>query len=337
MTGLRSTLVKFTVFAIVSVILFGGLYRMMSNTVSGESHTWQARFVGVSGLRTGDDVRVAGVKVGRVEAIEVVDNAQAQVTFTLRRDQEVYEGTRLTLRYQNLLGQRYLALQALDRRGDRLRPGDVLPTSMTSAGFDLTALLNGFEPLFAVIDPKDVNELATNIVAVLQGESGTIESLLQHTAEATTYLADREQVFDEVLGNLTPVLRNLDEQSGEFDATVVQFRKLMQGLAGEKDSFADTIDHLGSLVDSTSSLLAELRPPLRDDVDALRRTTALVVRERPRVARALADLHVVLDTFARTMSYGAWLNVYFCNLAFRAAGAPVWLGGDGGPHSGACR
>jgi phospholipid/cholesterol/gamma-HCH transport system substrate-binding protein len=344
--GVRATAAKLLVFALVSVLLFVGLLRMMSNEIGGDAHEWSARFTVVSGLRVGDDVRVAGVKVGRVESIDVVEDpaaggpATARVRFTLRADQQVYEGTRLTLRYQNLLGQRYLALSAPTEdadRGSRLGAGTEIPESRTSPGFDLTALLNGFEPLFSVLEPAEVNELASNIVAVLQGESGTVESLLRRTADATDFLAGRDEVFGQVLANLTPVLENLDDRSADFDATVVQLRRLMRGLADERRTFGDSIDHLGGLVESTSSLLEDLRAPVRRDVGSLRRSTALLADNKEALARTVERLAPLLAGFARSMSYGGYLNVYLCNLGVEALGAEVYLGGRGGPYSKACR
>ncbi len=337
MTGLRSTLLKLVVFGTVSVVGFIGLFAMMTNSVGGDSARWTAVFDSVSGLREGDDVRVAGVKVGRVERIEVVDNDQALVGFEVPRRMRFHEDTQLTLRYQNLLGQRYLAVDRPDGgEGAALEPDDRIPVSRTSPGFDLTALLNGFEPLFAVIDPGEVNQLATNILRVLQGEAGTVESLLEQTTEVTRFLAERDELFAQVLANLTPVLENLDNQSEQLDATVVQLEALMTGLADERRTVAGSIDHLGSLVANTSDLLDDVRAPLQRDVHALRRTTGLLARERPLLGRTLEDLPRLLGSFARTQSYGAYLNVYLCNLGFEAAGQRVWVPSAGGPYSGAC-
>lgn len=337
MTGWKSTLVKFTIFAVVSIVLFVGLFRMMTNSVGGDTATWTAQFTAVSGLREGDDVRVAGVKVGRVETIELGEGNVAEVTFSLRDDQPVYERTLLALRYQNLLGQRYLALSAPeDDRGDPLEPGGTIPLERTSPGFDLTVLLNGFEPLFNVLEPSEVNQLAANIVAVLQGEAGTIESLLQNTAEATQYLASKDEVFGEVLTNLTPVLENLDEQSEQFDATVEQLRELMTGLAAQRDVFADSIDNLGDLVESTSDLLGEIRAPLAADVQSLQSTAALLAREQERVARTIESLPLLLGGYGRSMSYGAYLNIHICNLGVEVLGATVYVPSGGGPYSEAC-
>lgn len=337
MTGLRSTLIKFGALCAVSLLLFVGLFQMMTNERGGSTREWSARFTSASGLRVGDDVRVAGVKVGRVRSIEVVDNGVARVGLTLPADQAVYDGTRLTLRYQNLLGQRYLALSLAGERGDTIRPGSELPTSMTSPGFDLTALLNGFRPLFAAIEPAEVNELATSMIAVLQGESGTVESLLQRTARATSYLASKDEVFGQVLDNLVPVLENLDEQSADFDRTVVQLRKLMRGLAAERRTFGNSIDNLGGLVDSTTEVLRDTRPGWHRVLVALRATTKMLADAEDSLAETVKTLPLAGGAFARTMSYGARLNVYLCNLGVAALGQEVWVNGAGGPYSEVCR
>jgi len=313
------------------------LYNTMTNVVDGDTRTWKARFTSVSGLRDGDDVRVAGVKVGRVEEVKVIDNDEAQVTFILQKDQKVYDSTRLALRYQNLLGQRYLSLTAGADRAEELSPGNEIPKAMTSPGFDLTALLNGFEPLFNVLEPDQVNKMASNIIAVLQGEGGTVESLLKQTGDAAEYLSSRDQVFTQVLQNLTPVLENLSDQSGNFDSTVDQLAELMSGLARQRKVFAGSIDHIGQLVESTAGLLDDIRPGLKYDVAQLRITASVLAKNRVRLGNALDGLPEIFGGLARATSYYSTLNIYFCNLGFEVLGRMVWLGSDGGPYSEVCR
>ena len=337
MTGFRSTMIKFVVFTLISLLLFLMLYNTMTNVVDGDTRTWKARFTSVSGLRDGDDVRVAGVKVGRVEGVKVIDNDEAEVTFILQKEQKIYGSTRLALRYQNLLGQRYLSLTAGANRAKEMSPGDEIPKSMTSPGFDLTALLNGFEPLFNVLQPDQVNKMASNIIAVLQGEGGTVESLLQQTADAADYLASRDAVFTQVLQNLTPVLENLSSQSGNFDATVDQLGALMSGLASQRATFAGSIDNLGALVESTLGLLDDIRPDLKYDVSRLRTTAAILAQNRARLGKALDGLPEIFGGLARATSYYSTLNIYFCNLGFVVGGQTVFLGGGSGPYSEVCR
>ena len=102
------------------------LVNTMVNGLGGDSHTYDAEFADVSGLRVGDDVKVAGVRVGRVESIEV-DGDAARVEFVLADEQPILDNTSIVMRYQNLLGQRYLALVQGEDRGDELEDGAIDP------------------------------------------------------------------------------------------------------------------------------------------------------------------------------------------------------------------
>jgi phospholipid/cholesterol/gamma-HCH transport system substrate-binding protein len=339
MKGMRTTAAKFAAFALVSALLFVLLFNTMRNSVAGDSHEYSATFSSVSGLRQGDDVRVAGVKVGRVERIVAVgeDPVRAQVTFTLGADQDLRDNSRVVVRYQNLLGQRYLALVAGDGEGRRIEPGGEVPLANTDPGFDLTALLNGFEPLFAVIEPSEVNELAGNLIAVLQGESGTVENLLAQTADVTRFLNDRDEVFTQVLDNLTPVLQNLSARNADIDTTVVELRGLMTGLAEQRRTIGSSLDGISAMVGTTKELLEDTREPFTKDVNRLRRATGVLSEERAKLADAIKVLPIGVEAFARSQSYGAKLNVYVCNLAVEVAGVKAHVGPTGGPYSEVCR
>lgn len=344
MTGFRSTMIKVLVFVAICLLFFVMLYNTMSNVVEGDRNTWKARFTSASGLRPGDDVRVAGVKVGRVESVEVIDNDEAQVTFDLVREQPIFDSTRLALRYQNLLGQRYLSLTAGASRGAELSPGTELGTGMTDPGFDLTALLNGFKPLFDTLQPGEVNKFAENIVAVLQGQGPAIESLLQSTTSTAKFLADRDEAFTDVLDNLTPVLENLASKSDDIDATVQQLTALMSGLAKERATFASSIDTLSGLIGTTSSLVDEIRPAVREDVKQLKITTNILASNRDALGKDIDALPVIFGSLAQAGSYYSALNIYFCNFGIQVSpvegqqGLPiVWIGGQDGPYSEVCK
>ena len=159
-------------------------------------------FSNASMLEKGDDVRVAGVSVGEVKEVEHYKRNQALVTFKIKSDVPLTTTSRAEIRFLNLVGDRYLALEA----GDGGDSGDISATSATatamraatrataprppepgwrtgtrsrSAGprpaLDLTTLFNGFKPLFQALQPDQVNELSMNLVQVLQGEGGTVQ------------------------------------------------------------------------------------------------------------------------------------------------------------------
>lgn len=332
---MRATLIKFMAFAVAALIAFLVLANTMGNQVAGSSHTYAAEFSNVSGLRVGDDVRAAGVRVGRVEAINLRGGDTARVRFTLSDQQGLFDTTGIVIRYQNLLGQRYLSLTPGEEKGTRLEAESVVPVTRTSPGFDLTALLNGFEPLFATLEPAEINQMSESIMAVMQGQGGTIESLLAETAELTNHLADKDDVLKRVLDNLTPVLQNIGTQDQQLDSTIESLQTLMTRLAAERTTIGETIDGVAELSAVTADLATDVRPAFDADVASLRRTAKLFVDNTDSLIRAFTTLPQTTEAFARPMSAGTWLDIYICNIVTDVRGRDVPLGPDG-PYSAVC-
>jgi phospholipid/cholesterol/gamma-HCH transport system substrate-binding protein len=328
--NIGATAVKFGVFTAVSTLMVVMLYNTMANKTDGATGTYRALFADVSGLRTGDDVRVAGVKVGRVEKIEVAGR-DARVEFSLSADQPLLTTTDLVIRYQNLLGQRYVSMVQVGERGERLREGATVPLERTSPGFDLTALLNGFRPLFAVLEPEDVNRLSESIIKVLQGEGGTVELLLRQTARLTNFLADREELFDEVITNLVPVLRNIEGQGTQLQSTVQELSRLMDGLARNRKVFGRSLDSVSRLANTTDSLLREARRPLVRDLRSLRRFAGMYVEQSELFGSSIAAFGGVVGLVGTGLSYRSALNAYLCSLAATVVGVDV-LGTGNAPR-----
>jgi phospholipid/cholesterol/gamma-HCH transport system substrate-binding protein len=335
MRSLRWIVVRFVIFALACLVVLVLLANTMMNQVAGGTHAFTADFTNASGLRPGDDVRAAGVKVGRVQKVELHEGL-ARVSFDLAKKQPLYSDTRLSVRYQNLLGQRYLAMLPGPQSSRRLAPGATIPASRTDPGFDLTALLNGFEPLFATLEPEQINRLSSSIIAVMQGQGGTIESLLSETATLTGNLADKDEVLGRVLDNLTPLLRDLSSRSSEFEQTVGDLRTLMTGLAKERTSIGGSIDGVSKLSEATASLVAEARPSLKHDVRTAREFGRISVEEMDRINQLFDSLPGATAAFARPMSYGTWLNMYICNMSVVVGDTDTTIGPASGHYSEAC-
>lgn len=335
MGGAWGVAVRFIAFALACLLGLVFLANTMLNRASGDTKTYDAMFANVGGLRPGDDVRAAGVRVGRVDSVEL-DGAQARVTFTLASEQPVTTATHLTLRFQSLLGQRYVALVKGSGGGSALEDGATIPVSRTDAGFDLTALLNGFEPLFATLKPAELNQLAESIVAVLQGQGGTIESLLGNTASLTNRLADDGRVVDSVLETLTPVLQDIAARGSEVDGTIDDLRALLKELDEEHERIGSSIDGVSELSEAASGLIRETREPLRHNVHALREWSRISVEQRTAINALLNTLPMGAYAFARPFSSGAWLSIYICNMRIVVDGGEIPLGDPNGQHSAAC-
>jgi phospholipid/cholesterol/gamma-HCH transport system substrate-binding protein len=312
----RPLYLKVVGFFAFSAFLLLLLANTMVDNVGGDTYAYDARFTEVSGLRTGDDVRVAGVQVGKVTAVEVdpASGNTALVGFTLRRDQPLRANATLVMRYQNLLGQRYLSLVQPKELGAVMPEHSTVPIDRTSDGFDLTELLNGFRPLFEVLKPADVNKLTESVIKVLQGEGATVADLLNQTTQLTTYLANRDQLFGAVFTNLTPVLNDLAGQGDELRETVQALGEFMDGLADERETFGESIDEIADAVDATDKLLIDIREPLETDVEKTRQLLRMYAAEAPRLGQSIDGLGSLMESLARVLSYRNGLTNYFCAL-----------------------
>ncbi|MGW7367184.1 MCE family protein [Streptomyces sp. NPDC054841] len=308
-----SPLIKFSLFAVVTVLATALLAATIVNISFTPEHTYRAVFSDVTGLEEGDDIRVAGVRVGEVEDIRLKDRTLAEVTFTVSRDRPLFTSTGAVIRYRNLVGQRYVALTEGAGDGTKLPPDGRIPLSRTQPALDLNALLNGFKPLFAALSPNDVNRLATEIIKTLQGEGGTVNSLLAHTASLTTTLADRDELIGSVIDNLNTVLATLDNRSARFSGLIEQLQRVISGLSADRKPIGDSLVNIGKLTEATSGLLEDARPPLRDDIAELTELTGTLNKNEKTVEGVLKRLPNKLNKLTGTASYGSWFNFYLCD------------------------
>lgn len=302
---------------------------------AGRGHSYHALFHDASGLRSGDDVRIAGVRVGRVEEV-ALDGAVARVTFSVSHDQQVYAGTTATIDFLNLLGQRYVDLDA-GAAGEPREPGSTIPLSLTEEGLDLTALFNAFRPLFEMIRPADVNELATNIVQVLQGEGPTIQHLTAETARLTRHLADRDEVIGAVIRNLTLVMETMDDHRTEFRSMIRELNGLTGAIADNRAAIGATIDGLQGLVTEFGSLLRDGGDDVDRAVDALAAWTHSFAATAPRLAASLRATQGLLSGYVRSLGLGSYLNTYVCESKVKVGAGPTTDLSTSGERSRRCR
>lgn len=311
-----SALAKFLVLALVTALATTVLGMTIANTRSGSGTTdYTARFTDASGLLPGDDVRIAGVVVGTVKDIRIVDRRVAEVAFDVDASTPLPASVNASLKYKNLIGQRYLALdQGAGPTGESLAAGSRIPLERTRPALNLTVLFNGFQPLFQGLDPDQINKLSMEIVQVLQGEAGTVQSLLASTSSLTNSVADRDEVIGQVIDNLNLVLETVNHNDQGLNELISSLRALVSGLAQDREPIGNAIQSIGTLTQVTGSFLEDARPPLRDDIRNLGDLATELDKGRPAVERFLQYSPFKLNRISRVGSYGSWFNFYVCGL-----------------------
>jgi phospholipid/cholesterol/gamma-HCH transport system substrate-binding protein len=305
--------VKLLIFIVVTTVATSLLVVTIGNLSFNDKFEYKAVFSDATGVVKGDDVRIAGVKVGSVEGIEIHDQDKAVVTFTVDQDAKVTAGTNAAVRYRNLVGQRYIALTQGVGSPSVLREGATIPMSRTQPALDLTVLFNGFKPLFEALSPADINKLSYEIITVFQGEGGTLESLLAHTASVTSTLAARDQVIGELIDNLNQVMVTLGDRDAELSQLLVRLRQFVSGLSRDREAILGSLDSISDLAVETSGLVTGIRKPLAKDIKELREVAGTLDRNKAELDRAIQVLPIKLNKIGRTAIYGSWFNFYLCN------------------------
>jgi phospholipid/cholesterol/gamma-HCH transport system substrate-binding protein len=313
--------------SIVSLVLL--LFTVMIVVVFGQirfdrTNGYSAEFTNISGLRQGQFVRASGVEIGKVRSVSLVDGGKrARVEFDVDRSVPLYQSTTAQIRYLDLIGNRYLELKRGEGDGaDRiLPPGGFIPVSRTSPALDLDALIGGFKPLFRALDPDKVNAIATTIITVFQGQGGTINDILDHTAQLTEQISERGQAIGEIVQNLNIVLDAAVKHRKEFDQTVNNLEVLITGLKEHADPLAANTAHISTASGIVADLLAEDRGLLHKSLGYLGVIEQSIGAQHVELNDYLHKLPTAFNLIGRsTGSYGDFVNFYACDITLKING-----------------
>jgi phospholipid/cholesterol/gamma-HCH transport system substrate-binding protein len=308
----RGDLVKLVIFMVVTSLATGVLVVLIGNLDFQSTRDYKAVFTDATGVVKGDDIRIAGVKVGSVRKIEIIDEDRALVSFNVAKSSIVTKSSTATIRYRNLVGQRYISLTQGVGDLDPQPANSTIPDTRTQPALDLSVLFNGFKPLFKALSPADINKLSAEVVSVFQGEGGNLNALLQNTASITNTLADRDKVIGETIDNLNSVLGTLSDRDKELSGLIIQFKRFMAGLVQDKDAILGSLDSVSNLAEQTSDLVTGIRPSFVKDVHGLRQVAGNLNAGRDELDRAMQILPIKLTKIGRTAIYGSFFNFYLC-------------------------
>jgi phospholipid/cholesterol/gamma-HCH transport system substrate-binding protein len=312
--GIAAPLTKSIIFVVITGIITAVLGISIASTGVPATVGYRAVFTDVTGLAVGSDVDIAGVRVGQVSSISVYRRNLALVGFSVQAGRPLPVSVTATIRYLNLVGQRYIELgQGAGPAGRVLGPGGTIPLSRTTPALNLTVLFNGFQPLFQALSPGDVNQLSSDIIQVFQGESPNITALVATVGSLTNSLATKDQIIEQVIGNLNAVLKTISARGNALATLVTSLQELVSKLAADRQPIGNAISAIDSLTTATAGLLQVGRAPLHDDITQLQRLATNLADNSPTVNTFLQDLPGKLADITRLASYGSWLNLFLCD------------------------
>jgi phospholipid/cholesterol/gamma-HCH transport system substrate-binding protein len=319
MTALWKTLVKVGAFGVVMTLLTAALFAIFGQYRSGSDNSYSAVFADASSLKSGDSVRVAGVRVGTVSDVALQPDNKVVVDFDADRKVVLTSGTKATVRYLNLVGDRYLELVDSPGSAKIQPPGSQIPLDRTEPALDLDLLLGGLKPVVQGLNPNDVNALTNSLIQILQGQDGNIDSLFSKTTSFTTALADNGQNVQQLIDSLNTVVTTISKDGDKFSGAVDKLEKLITGLAADKDPIGQSITALDNGTASLTDLLTQARTPLAGTIDQLGRLAPLLDQDKELLDISIQKAPANYRKVVRLGSYGSWINQYLCGLSLRVS------------------
>jgi phospholipid/cholesterol/gamma-HCH transport system substrate-binding protein len=326
--NLQGTVWRLAIYSTVCLLATFIVFAVFAQLRFEKAKTYNAVFANVSSLQAGNFVRIGGVEVGKVKDISIQPDSTVRVEFSADDSVVLTEGSRAVIRYDDLIGGRYMALEEGAGGVTRLNPGATIPPSRTQPALDLDALIGGFRPLFRALDPDQINALSGQLIAAFQGQGATIGSLLTQTAALTNTLADRDRLIGQVIVNLNTLLGSLGDQSGQFAKAIDSLAELVAGLQARKQDISNGVAYTNAAAGSIADLLAQARPPLKKVVQETDRTAGTVLTDHDYFDNLLNTLPDAYQTIGRQGLSGDFFSFYLCDLVLKLngkGGQPVYV------------
>ena len=311
---------RFAIYATVCSLGIALLLAVFGQLRYEEANNYNAVFANVSGLRENNFVRIAGVEVGSVKKIVVQPDSTVRVEFSADKSVVLTEGSRAVIRFDDLFGGRFLALEEGAGALKKINPGGTIPLSRTQPALDLDALIGGLRPLFRSLNPDQVNALTGQLIQALQGQGTTIGSVLTQAASVTNTLADRDRLFGQLITNLNTVLGSVGDQDSQVAKAIDSLSALSGTLQTRKDEIADAVKGADRLFALGAEVLNRARTPLKKVVDEGGRVGGTIMADKDFVDNLINTLPDDYRIIGREGLYGDFFTFYLCDLILKLNG-----------------
>jgi phospholipid/cholesterol/gamma-HCH transport system substrate-binding protein len=316
----NGVLLKVGAFTAAMLLVAAGLVVVFGQFRFSSVTTYHADFASASKLKSGQKVRMAGVPVGTVRSVKLSRDYGADIEFDVDSRYTLYTPARALIRYENLVGDRFVEINPGTGDPHKLPPGATIDRTHTESALDLDSLLGGLRPVLKGLDAAKVNTVTNAVIELLQGQGGALSSVLADTATFTQTLTAHDQVIGDVITNLNTLVRTVDQKNAQFSATVDRLQQLITALANGRDDVAGAIGPLASAETDLTTMLDAARQPMRGVLQNVRPLATALDDRKGEVNAAiepLAENYLRLNALG---AYGAFFNIFVCAMNFKING-----------------
>ena len=324
---MRLKLVRFTVFVVVTGLLTVWIGRSITGGDHGPRYELSATFDDVAGMYDGDDVKLAGLTVGEVTDIAVVDG-KAHVRFAVDDTVDLPVDSTAAVRWRNLIGQRYLGLEP-GTDPHLLADGDAIANAKDVV--DLGQLVNELVPLARAVSPDQVNDILTTLLQAFEGNDQSFDGLLADADSVLGTLAERDATIDQLLADydtITTAVASRDSQIGQMVDNLVA---ISETFAGNDELLDEALVQLGQLSTGLDGILDRSAGDLGLSLDHLAVLTGTAAGHVEQLESALVGLPALFQQLLTTIDRGEWLRVSVLCVTVAAGPCPFPTSVSGDP------
>jgi len=299
--------ISLTVLALVVLAAF----RAQDLPWIGGGDTYYAAFSESGGLKADDEVRIAGVRVGKVEQVELAGD-HVRVAFRVESDSGFGTETRAAIKIKTLLGAMYLALEPAG--SGQLPEGTEIPVERTSSPYDVVDAFSGLAETTERIDTDRLAKSLTTLADLTRNTPREFREALDGVSRLSTSIAARDEQITTLLESLDRVTTVLDERDRDIVALMRDSDVLFRALVARRDAVHNLLVATTELSRELTTLIEQSQADLAPALDHLEKVLAVLHKNEDNLDNSLRLMAPFYRVFASTLGNGPWFDTYIQNL-----------------------
>ena len=307
----RNPVVVGAVSIAVLALLMLAAFRAQDLPLIGGGDTYYAAFSESGGLEPNDEVRIAGVRVGKVENVEL-EGDHVRVTFRVDTASQFGDDTHAAIKIKTLLGAMYLALEPAG--SGQLDEGAEIPVERTSSPYDVVDAFSGLAETSERIDTDRLAESLTTLSDLSRNTPEEFRSALDGVSRLSANIAARDQQINSLLSNLKRVSGVLNERDDDIIGLMKDSDVLFRALVARRDAVHNLLVSTTRLSKELTALIEQSRADLKPALDHLDHVLVVLNKNEDNLDNSLRLMEPFYRVFASTLGNGPWFDTYIQNM-----------------------
>ncbi len=296
--------------AVIAALVMAA-FRAEDLPLIGGGDTYYAAFTEAGGLKANDEVRVAGVRVGKVQEV-TLDGGHVRVEFTVDRGVDFGRDTGANIKVKTLLGAMYLAL--VPNGTGQLEEGAEIPTSRTNSPYDVVEAFSGLADTSERIDTDQLATSLDTLASLMESTPEEFQGALRGMSALSQNIAARDEQLNELLGNMQKVSKVLADRNGDLITLMEDGDKLFRALVSRREAVHNLLVATSRLSTELTALVRETRDDLAPALDHLDSVLDMLRKNQENLDNSLRLMAPFYRVFANTLGNGPWFDTYIQNL-----------------------